>query len=280
MMGRHFTPDNRTSALVSAILLSAALLLGPAVWAQAPPAAPAAADVRQTYLKLCAGCHGEDARGTQQGPGFAGNPWVRRRSMQNLRNVILKGIPAAGMPGFNDLPASTVDALAALVASFNASAAEAKVPGDRTAGKEFFFGQGKCASCHMVSGEGAAIGPDLSNVARDMTVDQLSEALLNPGARIAPGYALVTLQLRDGTTLRGFARSRTRFDIVLQDLEGRFHPLSLDQVARITEEKSSLMPPRESLCRGAPESHRLPERVDGSEAASNGRAALLLAGRY
>jgi len=83
----------------------------------------------------------------------------------------------------------------------------------------------------------------LSNVARDMTVDQLREALLNPGAHIAPGYGLVSLQLRDGSTLRGFVRNRTRFDIAGQDLKGRFHPLSLDQVARITEEKSSLMPP-------------------------------------
>ena len=242
MMEKRSAFNNQTCALPRAIFLGAALLLSPAVSAQAPPAAPSAADVRQTYLKLCAGCHGADARGTQQGPGLAGNPWVRRRSMQNLRNVILKGIPAAGMPAF-DLPASTIEALAALVVSLNASAAEATVSGDRTAGKGFFFGQGKCASCHMVFGDGAAIGPDLSNVARDMTVDQLREALLNPGAHIAPGYGLVTLQLHDGRTLRGFARSRTRFDIVVQDLEGRFHPLSLDQVARITEEKSSLMPP-------------------------------------
>ena len=242
MTGKRSTSDSLTSALPPTILLIAALLLSPAVLAQNPPPTSSAADVRQTYAKLCAGCHGADARGSQQGPGLAGNPGVRRRSPQNLRNVILKGIPAAGMPPF-ELPAPTIDALAALVASFNASAGDATVPGDRVAGKEFFFGQGQCASCHMVFGDGSPSGPDLSNVARDRTVDQLREALLKPGANITPGYGLVTLQLRDGRTLRGFARSRTRFDIAVQDLEGRFHPLSLDQVARITEEKSSLMPP-------------------------------------
>ena len=72
---------------------------------------------------------------------------------------------------------------------------------------------------------------------------QLRESLLNPGARIATGYGLVTLQLRDGRTLRGFARSRTRFHIAVQDLNGRLHPLSLDEVTNITEEKTSLMPP-------------------------------------
>ena len=42
-----------------------------------------------------------------------------------------------------------------------------------------------------------------------MTVDQIREALLQPDAQITPGYELVTLRLKDGKTLRGFARSRT-----------------------------------------------------------------------
>jgi PQQ-dependent dehydrogenase (methanol/ethanol family) len=229
----------RTCCLPAAILLLA-MLVSPG-FAQNEPAAPAAADVQQTYAQLCSGCHGLDARGTQQGPGLAGNPGVRRRSIDNLRRVIVRGIPAAGMPPF-DLPAPTLNALAELVASLNRSAADTSVDGDRTAGEAFFFGQGQCANCHMVFGAGAPIGPDLSAVARDRTVDELREALGNPGAHIAAGYGLVTLELRDGSTLRGFARNRTRYGIALQDLEGRFHPLSLDRVARITEEQSSLMP--------------------------------------
>ena len=63
-------------------------------------------EVRQTYAKLCSGCHGADARGSQQGPGLAGHLRLRRRSAQSLRNVIVRGIPAAGMPGF-DLPEAT-----------------------------------------------------------------------------------------------------------------------------------------------------------------------------
>ena len=198
-------------------------------------------DIPQTYAKLCSGCHGADARGSQQGPGLAGNLSLRRRSTQSLRNVIVRGIPAAGMPGF-DLPAPTLDGLVALVVSLNTSAAEAKVPGDRTAGSDFFFGKGQCSTCHMVSGRGAPVGPDLSNVARELTVDQLRDAVLTPSSRIVPEYALVSLALQNGGTLRGFARNRTAFEIAVQDLKGGLHPLSLDQVKRVTEEKSSLMP--------------------------------------
>lgn len=170
----------------------AALFLSQLLLAQDPTTAPAGVDVKNVYAKLCAGCHGADARGTQQGPGLAGNPGVRRRSNLNVRNLIRKGIPAAGMPGF-DLPDSTLDALVALVASLNSSAAESNVPGDRAAGKEFFFSKGQCSSCHMVSGAGKPIGPDLSNLGREMMVGQIREALLQPDAKIASGYGLVTV---------------------------------------------------------------------------------------
>lgn len=224
-----------------ATILIAALFTSPLL-AQSPPASPAAPDTAKTYATLCSGCHGADARGTQQGPGLAGSATVRRRSLQSLRNVIRNGIPAAGMPAF-DLPAATLDALAAMIVSLNASAAQSSVPGDQAAGKAFFFGKGQCASCHMVNGQGAPIGPDLSGVARDMTVDELREALQKPDARIAPGYELTSVQLHDGRTLRGFARSRTSFGLALQDLKGTIHPLSLDQVTRVSDEPGSLMPP-------------------------------------
>jgi PQQ-dependent dehydrogenase (methanol/ethanol family) len=219
-------------------VLPAVFLLSPLL-AQNPPSN---ADVKQTYAKLCGGCHGADARGTQQGPGLASSATVRRRSMQNLRNLIRNGIPAAGMPAF-DLPAPTIEALAKLVTSLNASAAESDVPGDRAAGKQFFFGKGQCASCHMVYGEGSPIGPDLSTIAREMTVDQIRESLLQPDLRIAPGYGLVTASLRGGRTVHGFARGRTAFDLTVQDLKGVLHPLSMDMVSGLSEEKQSAMRP-------------------------------------
>jgi PQQ-dependent dehydrogenase (methanol/ethanol family) len=128
-----------------------------------------------------------------------------------------------------------------MIASWNAVAANASVPGDAAAGREFFAGKGQCVSCHLAHGEGSAIGPDLSDIALTLTVDEIRDALLQPDARIAPGYGLVSVRLRDGRTLRGFARSRSSFDLAIQDLTGAFHTLSLDDVASITDEKTSHM---------------------------------------
>src|SRR5580765_4446592 len=91
------TPGNPRTGIGSARIWVAAFVLSPALWAQNPPAAAPGLDINQTYSKLCSGCHGDDARGTQQGPGLSGNPSVRRRSAQSLRNVIRNGIPTAGM---------------------------------------------------------------------------------------------------------------------------------------------------------------------------------------
>ena len=212
-----------------------AVVLSPVLWAQQNTP-----DIQQTYSTRCGGCHGDDARGTEQGPALAGNPSVRGRSAQSLQNVIRNGIPAAGMPAF-DLPADTIEALTTMIASWNTVAAKATVLGDAAAGGQFFVGKGQCVSCHLANGEGSAIGPDLSDIALTLTVDEIRDALLNPDARIAPGYGLVSVRLRNGRTLRGFARSRSSFDVAIQDLTGVFHPVSLDDVESITDEKRSHM---------------------------------------
>jgi putative heme-binding domain-containing protein len=223
--------------LPAALVLSQWLLM-----AQQPPTPLAMVDAEQMYAKLCAGCHGADARGTQHGPGLSENLRVRSRSTLGLRSLIRNGIPTAGMPPFT-LPDNTLDALVAMVVSLNSSASETAVPGDVAAGKKFYFGQGQCDSCHMVFGTGQPLGPDLSDVGKEMTVGQIREALLQPDAQITPGYGLLTVHLRDGTTLRGFARSRTNFDIQLQDLASGLHSLSLDEVSAVTDETQSLMRP-------------------------------------
>jgi PQQ-dependent dehydrogenase (methanol/ethanol family) len=217
------------------------------LWGQDGANAPSAGsaetvDAKQTYLKLCSGCHGVDARGSQQAPGLSDNPNLRGRSVGSLHTLIRNGFPAAGMPPF-DLPSPTLDSLGALILSLNSSASETAGPGDRAAGEKFFQGKGQCVSCHLVFGKGQPVGPDLSDVGRALTLGQMRAKLLNPGAEITPGYQLVTVHLPDGKTLRGFARSRTNFTLVLQDLEGGLKTLSLARVAKIDEENRSLMPP-------------------------------------
>jgi PQQ-dependent dehydrogenase (methanol/ethanol family) len=201
-----------------------------------------AIDASKLFAEKCAGCHGADARGTDRGPALAGSRRLRGRSTMQLRSTIRKGVVTSGMPPF-DLADDQLDTLAALVRSLNAPAAESVVAGETRIGEQFFFGKGKCGSCHMVHGSGAPTGPDLSDVGSRLSVGELREALLKPGARVLAGYELVTVYMRRGRTLRGFVRSRSNYDLHVQDIEGRFHSLAKDQVERIEAEAGSLMPP-------------------------------------
>lgn len=199
-------------------------------------------DGSKIFALRCAGCHGADAHGTDHAPPLVGSRTVRERSISQLHDFIRNGEPALGMPAF-DLPADELDALATLVHSLNVPAASSAVPGDAAAGGRFFLGKGQCASCHMVYGRGEPLGPDLSNVANGMSLDEIRGKLLQPDARITLGYELVSVRLRDGKKLRGFARGRGDADIQLQDFKGNFHLLQEDQIAAVHEERGSPMPP-------------------------------------
>src|SRR5260370_32626804 len=145
------------------------------------------------------------------------------------------------MPAFH-LPPADTDALVAFVHSLNSPAAENPSPGSPEAGQEFFFGKGQCGTCHMVRGRGNALGPDLSNVAREMTLNEIREALRNPVERITPGYQLLTVELKDGRKLRGFPRGRTNFDLQLQGLNGQFSFVAASQIASLLQETSLMKP--------------------------------------
>lgn len=237
--GRH--RYNRHKILLTASFLFALSAMPSSLQAQAPVAL-GPEEVQKLFTKLCSGCHGVDAHGTEQGPGLADNAKVRTRSIEALRDLINSGIPSAGMPAFK-LSGDELNALASMLKSLNAPAADSAITGDPTPGERLFFGKEKCASCHMVKGQGKAVGPDLSNAGRDLSLDELRISLLQPSTHIKPGYKIAVVKLRSGESIRGFIRGQSNFDIRLQDLSGSFRVLNTDQILSIEEKEESLMPP-------------------------------------
>jgi cytochrome c553 len=75
---------------------------------------------QQLFIKLCAGCHGEDARGTAKGPGLTMNPRVAGQTVEQLRAYLENGNSGAGMPSFADLPADDLVSLARYLRRMNA----------------------------------------------------------------------------------------------------------------------------------------------------------------
>jgi len=116
-------------------------------WAALWIALPAAAEAPEEYAKLCAGCHGTAATGTERGPALLDNRSLRSRSEKQIQDLIRTG-SGGGMPAF-PLPEERLQPLARWVRSLNASANDLKPPGDAGAGERVFFGKGQCATCHV-----------------------------------------------------------------------------------------------------------------------------------
>lgn len=239
---------NRSKCLVSrrpnialCLLLSISPLASRA-FSQTPPPAPQTLiqDGKTVYANNCSGCHGADTLGTDHAPKLSGNADVRRRSVDQLHNLIETGIAAGGMPAFA-LPKQQLDAVAAFVHSLNSPASQTIVDGDQGAGGQFFWGEGNCGSCHMVRGRGSATGPDLSDVGSRMTAREIHNALLQPDSHVTPGYSLVTVTLKNGQQLHGFARARTDFSLQLQDLDGAFHFLPSHDIVTVAEDGHAAM---------------------------------------
>jgi PQQ-dependent dehydrogenase (methanol/ethanol family) len=100
----------RTGGMIASALL---LLLFPM---QLLPQQPSP---QQLFQKNCSSCHGDDARGTGQGPRLAANPQVAAQSAAQLRTFLEHGDTAAGMPSFADLPEADLDALTGFLRSIN-----------------------------------------------------------------------------------------------------------------------------------------------------------------
>jgi quinoprotein glucose dehydrogenase len=74
--------------------------------------------------------------------------------------------------------------------TLTAAYADALYGGDAGRGRRIFFANqsAQCIRCHAIDDRGGNAGPPLDGVARRLSRQQLLEALINPSARIAPGY--------------------------------------------------------------------------------------------
>lgn len=101
-------------------------------------------------------------------------------------------------------------------------------------------------------------GPDLSAIGRKSTVRELELVLENPTSQMGihttptcPSWAfcpdetwrVVNVKLREGQSLRGFARGRAEHDLELQTFDGRLYFLTDKQYQEITPGTTSYMPP-------------------------------------
>jgi putative heme-binding domain-containing protein len=102
----------------------------------------------------------------------------------------------------------------------------------------------QCTRCHSFGGAGANVGPNLSGVASRLQREQLLEALVDPSARISPGFGPVQLTLKNGKKLFGTLKEETPTYVVV-DVGGDQRVAKSDIATRVNG--PSAMPPMGTL---------------------------------
>ncbi|WP_149242326.1 HEAT repeat domain-containing protein [Dyadobacter sp. 32] len=116
--------------------------------------------------------------------------------------------------------------------------------GNAQAGRRFFMTNSatECIRCHSVGGQGGEVGPNLSNVGNTLTREQILQAMIEPSARLAPGYGMVVLTLKDGQSAAGILTSENDHELVLKTSEAEPLKIAVSRIAKRDNVPSSMPP--------------------------------------
>jgi cytochrome c oxidase cbb3-type subunit III len=193
------------------------------------------------FVGSCSICHGIDGRGGARGPDLTQGLVVNRGTDDEVAQVIRKGVPGSSMAAF-DFPDSQVQQLVAFIRSLSIKAAQLSLPGDLEAGRQVFFGKGRCYECHMIRGQGGLLGPELSNLGNERTLSEIRQSILQPGVVSDGKYKLVTVVTRSGEKITGVLRNRDNFSLQMADQHGRLRFFLTSELSRLETHEKSLMP--------------------------------------
>lgn len=227
--------------LIAAVDRAAAQYPAPAL--ERPLSAADAADLaegKRLYNAQCALCHGIDGGGGY-GPSLLRPTFARAADDAGLFSLVRVGIPGV-MPGFGDANGPKRSwQLAAFVRTMTSSGG-GTAAGNASNGRAVYAARG-CASCHVLGGDGRALGPDLTAIGVQRGPAYLKQALVEPAARVPDGHVVVTARPKAGAVVRGVRVSEDAFWVHVRDVKGQLHAFRVADLAELTREAgASLMP--------------------------------------
>ncbi len=100
-----------------------------------------------------------------------------------------------------------------------------------------------CATCHIASGKGGQIGPNLTSIGTNYKRADLITSLHEPAKTIALGYEQVAIETKGGDTIAGSLRAETAEVLTVVTVDGQSHAIKKSDVKTNTHLAASLMPP-------------------------------------
>lgn len=116
--------------------------------------------------------------------------------------------------------------------------------GSATAGQDIVANHlnANCLACHSITPGGSEVGPNLRAVGAQNDRAYLLESLLNPAAKIATGFGLVTLSLKDTSAVTGTLAKETPAAVTVRLFDGTMKTVPRSEIVNQTA-PVSIMPP-------------------------------------
>jgi cytochrome c oxidase cbb3-type subunit III len=206
----------------------------------------------------CALCHGLGARGGGRGPDLTPAIKKHTHSDAEMFQVISNGIPGTAMPanGTNGQGVGMTDEEIWQIITYIRSQevkAPAQASGNAGHGKDLFYGDANCSTCHMVEGKGGRLGPELTSVGGSRTREAIIDSVRNPSRRLAWGlteatkefpqeYESVTAVTADRKEIKGVTRNEDSFSVQIMDTDERIHLLQKNKLLSFQKSRQSAMP--------------------------------------
>ena len=124
------------------------------------------------------------------------------------------------------------------------AAALLALEGDAERGRTLFFDtEGiQCKSCHKITGQGADVGPDLSQIGKKYDRARILDNILHPSREIDPKFAQHLAVMNDGRLHTGILVEQTGDVVVLKDTKGELIRLDADEIDELARQQQSMMP--------------------------------------
>ncbi len=90
--------------------------------------------------------------------------------------------------------------------------------GDADRGKRILYRHptAQCMRCHAYGDYGGNAGPALDGIGSKLSRKQILESIINPSARLAPGYGVVTVDLKSGKKISGILQGENAEELMIK----------------------------------------------------------------
>ena len=221
------------------------IALSACAFAQAPADSAAG---RKIFESQCALCHGQTGGGGR-GPALNRPKLDRAPDDEALRKLISEG--SGDMPGAWQLHPDEVSRRGRLCPLAGSLAAGDACPAMRRAAPGS-TPRAAAPGCHMVAGQGAGFGPELTAVGARRSAAFLRQTILKPAATLPEEFLYVSAMPATGAAVRGIRVNEDSFTIQLRDAGGSYHSFRKSELKSLRRlEGETPMPSYEGKIAGA-----------------------------